>query len=325
MKRILAVLLAVLLGMGMFIQVSAAEHASTDALTALLRRWGNNISVYYENINTGFVFRHNATRQYFGASVSKAVLGLMIAQMADRGEVNLNHTLALRESHRVGGIGTIQHNFYVGRRFTVRELLRLMPTISDNVATLVLTDFVGINNYRNFVRSLGGNPALVRDRVMNSQLTANEVGLFARAIHHYLESGSRHSAELRSHLRGNQFMLLGHLGAAYPMASRTGWTRDVGGSAGVVHDMAIVYAPGNPFILVVMTANRRHYMDWRNTGHNAQNFRDFNEILRAFEQFNRGLQQQSSAGDVLLSPFRATRDVLQQAIDVPRRWLRAFE
>jgi hypothetical protein len=82
-------------------------------------------------------------------------------------------------------------------------------------------------------------------------------------------------------------MILGEFGSSYPLASKSGWTRDIGGSTEVVHDMAIVFAPNNPFILVVMSANRRHYMDWVNAGHNARNFRDFNEILHAFERYNR--------------------------------------
>ncbi|MCL2194669.1 MAG: class A beta-lactamase-related serine hydrolase [Oscillospiraceae bacterium] len=280
--------------------------------------------MYYENLNTGFVFRHNATRQYFGASLSKAVLALMIFQMAERGEVNLNHTLVFQERHRNWGSGIINSRYPVGTRFTIRRLVALNLYQSDNVATLMLRDFVGINNYRNFVRSLGDNPALVGDRIMNSTLTANEAGNFARAIHRYIASNSRYSAEFRRHLLNNQFPFLSRLGSSYPVASKTGWTEHgaSGNFLGVWHDMAIVYVPDNPFILVVMSAGRRQGHSGQD---NPQNFRDFNEILRAFEQFNRTLQQQSSAGDVLLSPFRAARDVLQQAIDVPRRWLRAFE
>ena len=62
----------------------------THELDNLLSRFGNDLSVYFENLETGFVYRYNADRVYFSASVPKASFALYIYQKAERGETDLD-------------------------------------------------------------------------------------------------------------------------------------------------------------------------------------------------------------------------------------------
>jgi len=248
--------------------VNLAAPPSTAHFDAMLRRFGNNIAVYFENLETGFVYTHNANRTFFGASVSKAVYALYIYEKAERGEVDLNSTITFTNADFVGGSGVIRHRYSVGRTFTLREILGLNLYESDNIATLMLRRVHGIAGYRQFVAELGGNTAFIGDRIMNGNLNANEAGRFARAIFNYIESGGRYSEEFRGHLLNNQFPFIV---SDYPVASKTGWT-----APSAWHDMAIVYAP-SPYILVILSARD----GWRD-----QDFRDFEEISMAFQQFN---------------------------------------
>jgi len=126
----------------------------------------------------------------------------------------------------------------------------------------------GTQGYRQFVRDLGADSGRVRDRVFNSNLTANDVGIFARAIHEYIETGSSYSAEFQAALLDNQYPFIV---SDYPVASKTGWTRP-----SAWHDMAIVYAP-SPFSLAILSARN---------GWTAQDYRDFYDISMAFQRFN---------------------------------------
>ena len=253
-----------------------------EELNNLLSRFGNNISVYYRNIDHDFAYRYNAGRVYFGASVSKAVLALMIYQMAERDEVSLDTLLTFESRHQNWGSGIIQRNYPVGTRFTLRRLLELNLVVSDNVATLILRDFIGgevngLRQYRDFVTGIGGNPDLARSRIMDSSLTANQAGIFAMAIHEYLVSGGRYSEEFRQHLLGNQFPFLTlQVDVHPPTASKTGWS----GPHTVWHDMTIVYAD-SPFILAVLSTGRAA----TSTG-NQRDRNDFELIYRTFLEWN---------------------------------------
>jgi len=240
----------------------------THDLHAALARFDSNLSIYYENLATGFVFRHNADRVYFGASLSKASFALHIYQMAERGEVDLGVAITFTAADQNWGSGIIQNRYALGTRFTIGELLRLNLSYSDNVATLMLVRHFGIAGYRQFVADLGADPARVCGRVMDSDLTANEVGIFARAIHDYIESGGIYSEVFQGHLLNNQFPFIV---SSYPVASKTGWT-----TPRAWHDMAIVYAP-SPYILVIMSARE---------GWTTRDYQDFAEISMVFENFN---------------------------------------
>ena len=240
---------------------------STEPLDELLRRFPNT-AVFYKNIETGFTYRWNADRVFFGASVSKAPFALYIYQRAESGEFDLDRPITFTRQDWHGGSGIIRHRYAIGRALTTRRVLELNLYESDNTATNMLRRTFGISGYRQFVADLGGNPSLINYRIFNSRLTANEVGRFAVAIWDYIESDGRYSEEFRNALLNNQFPFIT---SNYPMASKTGWTAPI-----AWHDMAIIYAP-SPYILVIMTER---------PGHTARDRQAFYEISRAFERFN---------------------------------------
>jgi len=238
----------------------------SNELDYALRRFGNAISVYYENIDTGHVYVHNAERVYFSASVPKAMLALYIYQKAERGETCLDSVHTYTQADHVGGSGVIIHEHGIGTTFTQGELLRLNLSESDNIATNILRRIHGLEGYREFVAGFGGNQGFIGSTIMNGSLTANEAGLYAREIYSYIESGGRYSDEFKTHLLNNQFPFIV---SDYPVASKTGWTQSV------QHDMAIVYAPSK-YILVILTDRNRFNLSES----------DFAEISMAFQYFN---------------------------------------
>ena len=199
----------------------------TQPLEQMLNRHGNRVSIYFQNLETGFTFRHNADRIYASASVPKAPFAMYIFEKADRGETDLNRTL----------------RFTTGRFLTQHELLRRMLVYSCNDSTHVLRNFHGAAGYRAWAESIGNNPAWVANTIMGSRLTIDETARFAHAIYHYIESDAEHSDVFRTHLLNNQFPFIV---SDYPIASKTGWLR------ALLHDMAIVYAD-SPYILVVLS------------------------------------------------------------------------
>lgn len=206
-----------------------------------------HMAVYYHNINTGFVFEHNPNRQYFAASLTKAVYALYIYQKADLGLTNLNDTHIFLEDYYTGGSGIIRHNHSIGEAFTQGQLLGYNITLSDNVAIRMLRSIHGLYGFYDFVEALGGSPGLMHN-ITYSRTTAREAGLFAMAIYSYIEGGNTYSRQFLDHLLNNHYPFIL---SSYPVASKTGWWHDFGGAW---HDMSIVYAP-SPFVLVVLSNN----------------------------------------------------------------------
>ncbi|MCL2563210.1 MAG: serine hydrolase [Oscillospiraceae bacterium] len=267
----------ILAQVGTWLQISTREGPRwidldftppTQELTALLGRHGNRLSVYFENLETGFVFRHNAERVYVSASVPKAAFSLYIFEKAERGETDLGTQLTFTSADFTRWYSEMSRNYRIGTTFSQLDLLRYNVSWSDNAATDILRRHHGLNGYRQFLEDIGGNRNFVGSRIVNSQLTANEAGLHAREIFRYLESDGRFSETFLEQLLNNQFPFIV---SDYPVASKSGWT-----PPSAWHDMAIVYAP-SPYILVILSAR---------SGWTAADYRDFAEISMAFQAFN---------------------------------------
>jgi len=258
-------------------RVNIAEEELEDScgeidfspIVQVLERYASDVAIYFENLESGCTFEHNAQEEFFAASLKKAPFALWIYQKAELGIVNLEERLVFTEEVFAGGSGVIRLNYEFGATFSVEELLGLNLYESDNVATRMLHQRFSQDAYVRFVENIGGRRELIGD-ILGSLITANEAGLFAREIYEYITSGSSYSQIFRQQLLNNQHQFIM---ADYPIASKTGWYRHYGGAW---HDMAIIFAP-SPFTLVILSSDK--------TG-TAEDFNVFQAITDAFIQFN---------------------------------------
>ena len=220
----------------------------TVELEELLVQFSTDVSVHFENMETGFVYQYNGQRIYPSASVTKAVYGLYIFQQAEQGLIDLDEMY-----------------IYI---FSIREILRMGISESNDSAIIMLVEAFGLEGYIDFVEELGGNIWHVGEVVMDSQLSVLETGIFARAIFEYLEGGKTYSEEFRNQLLDNQFPFIV---SDYPVASKSGWYPPY-----AWHDLAIIYAP-SPYALVILS---------HRTGWMEQDYEDFRQISMAFQEFN---------------------------------------
>jgi len=231
-------------------------------------QFGGSVSVYYENLASGFVFRHYAERVFFGASATKQPFALYIYHKAAAGNTNLNSVLNYQEGDYWGGSGVIQHRYEVGTAFTQRRLLHLMLVPSDNIATRMLRRAHGLNGFRAFVEEIGGNPGFVQN-LTYSHLSAEEAGLFMRVTFEFFENGGSYADELRLNMLQNRYPFII---SDHPVASKSGWAYNFGGA---YHDMAIVFAD-SPYTLSILS----------NRSGTAADRRAYHEISMFFQEFN---------------------------------------
>jgi len=222
-------------------------------LEEFMQQFGGTLSVFYENMATGFIFRHNADRVYFGASATKAPFALYIYLKAERGETSMDNQITYTGADFWGGSGVIRHRYQIGATFTQKRLLELMLAPSDNIATRMLRRTHGYYSYREFVAGIGANPDHVQN-ITYSHLTANDAGIFMRETFRYIESGGNYSQHLRDNLLANRYAFII---SDYPVASKSGWAANHGAAW---HDMAIIYAP-SPYTLSLLSSRAGNATD----------------------------------------------------------------
>lgn len=228
---------------------------STRGLENFMRQFGDNISVYYENLATGFTFRHNAEQVFFGASATKVNFALYIYHKAELGKTCLNSVHFYTAGDYWGGSGVIRQRYNVGASFTQRELLHLMLSPSDNIATRILRRVHGLEGFREFIESIGGNTHFIQTLTF-SYLSADEAGLIMREIYRFIAAGGTYSHEFKANLLANRYPFII---SDHPVGSKSGWASNFGRA---YHDMAIVFAP-SPYVLTILSNKVGTYSDRR--------------------------------------------------------------
>ncbi len=128
----------------------------------LERESGGRLAFVLHDLLTDERVRYRADEQVPTASVIKLPILVHIALAAGAGQLDWSAQLALTDAVKVPGTGILKE-LSAGLTLSVRDLCVLMTALSDNTATNMLIDHVGIEAVNARMRSLGlANTRLLR-------------------------------------------------------------------------------------------------------------------------------------------------------------------
>ncbi len=102
-----------------------------------------HVAVFAKNLTTGESISLNAQTPVQTASVIKLPLMLEAFEQVKAGKLNLSQPVVLTKENQVGGSG-ILYLLDPGLRLTLKDVISLMMTLSDNTATNMAIDVVGL-------------------------------------------------------------------------------------------------------------------------------------------------------------------------------------
>ncbi len=201
----------------------------------------------------------NAEEVFPAASVIKLTILWELFRRVEEGDFSLQKEIELLEEHKVGGFGILKE-MHSGLRPSLKDLATLMIVLSDNVATNLLMDLLGMENINGTAAKLGLKGTSLQRKMMDAEAKVRGLDNFtspgdiALLLRHYLEgpelSSFSREAMLDMLLRqqcNNKLPL--RMPEGTPLAHKTG---DLPGTE---HDAGILLLPERPIIIVVMTKN----------------------------------------------------------------------
>jgi beta-lactamase class A len=132
------------------VQTDRGVHESIAAIAAPL---GGTVGVAARNLASGAEAHVNADDLFPMASCFKVPVMVEVLRQVDAGALRLDDRLTLTEADKSPG-STLIH-CHEGLRPSVRDLLYLMITLSDNTATDMLWRLVGLASVNETMRGLG--------------------------------------------------------------------------------------------------------------------------------------------------------------------------
>lgn len=212
---------------------------------------------------SGARFSHNGTRRFTAASTMKIPVMVELFRRIDQGRESLAHVHVLREDDKVGGSGVIKE-LHAGIALTVADLAYLMMAISDNSATNILIDRVGMAETNALMKALGMENSCLGRKVRGRPPIAGETenlavpdeyaGLMAALFDDRAASPAACAAMIALlEKQTNDRRIARHLprpGASGGEA-RPRWGTKTGSLSGVVNDVGFIMTPQGPLLLAV--------------------------------------------------------------------------
>jgi D-alanyl-D-alanine carboxypeptidase (penicillin-binding protein 5/6) len=247
-----------------------------DRLNPLVRAHEGQVAVAVRHLKTNETFRHNADEPMPTASLIKLPVMVEAYRQAAETGLDLDQKLTLTAADKVPGSGVLTTHFSPGATISLRDAIRLMIAYSDNTATNLVLQKIGLPATNVTMEKLGLPHTKVHSYVfrressilperskefgLGSTSAGEMVGLLAKLQARELMS-TEACEEMLAHLRTCEDRRIPKL-----LPAGTKVAHKTGSVAAVRTAAAIIETPSGPIALCVLTKDNK---DQRWTDENA--------------------------------------------------------
>jgi beta-lactamase class A len=154
----------------------AADPTVSDGLEArlapLAKSHKGKVSFAVKNLETGESYYLSADEAMPTASLIKIAVMIETYQQAQEDRVKLTDRVLLRAADKVPGSGILTDHFSDGAGFSLRDAVRLMIAYSDNTATNLVLDRVGIKSVNQRMEAWGFPNTRINAKVFRGSTTS---------------------------------------------------------------------------------------------------------------------------------------------------------
>jgi beta-lactamase class A len=214
--------------------------------------------VYVRDLEGDFGYGVRPDEEFFTASTIKLPVMVAVYRKVDEGELSYSQMIEIKEEDWAAGAGWLQWE-RAGTRQTVGDLLLLMMTQSDNVATNALVRTVGGADHINEVaRSLGAENTLLYQKVsseraaipqLDNRSTPRDMATMLQKIADGEAASEKSCGYMIDLMDLNEldWWLDAGLPANVYAANKAGWLYEV------YDDVGIVKAGDRPYVVAIMS------------------------------------------------------------------------
>lgn len=217
---------------------------------------GGVVGVTITDLKTDESFSVNGDIVFTQASAIKLPVLVELFRQVEEGRYSLNEMVTLRPDDIVPGSGVLQQLTPGSVRMTLGDVATLMVTVSDNTATNMIIDRVGMDNVNATMSGLGLSHTKLQRKMMDTEAWI--------ADRENLSTPNEQAQLLELIYRGDVLSLASRKEILHiltiPKSSRirsllppgTRVAHKTGTVSGVVVDVGIVYLEERPFIVAAM-------------------------------------------------------------------------
>jgi beta-lactamase class A len=141
-------------------------------LAPLIKAHRGQVAVGVRHLESGESYFHNGDAVMPTASLIKVAVLIEAYLQADEGKVALSDRVSLHDSDKVPGSGILTYHFSEGTTLPLRDCCRLMTALSDNTATNLVLDRVGIASVNKRMASWGLDQTRINAKVFRGSVSS---------------------------------------------------------------------------------------------------------------------------------------------------------
>ncbi|MGB6875624.1 MAG: serine hydrolase [Candidatus Acidiferrales bacterium] len=266
------------------LQADLSAKLSSD-LNRVAASYDGVMGIFVKDLTSGETFAVNADTVFPQASSIKIPILIELMRQAQAGKLNLAERVEIHRAALVGGSGVLQFFSEGGSAVSLRDLAVLMVVLSDNSATNLIIDLVGMDNVNSMLAGLGLNQTVLARKMID---------IAAEQADRENRSTPRQMATLVESLNAGKLLDAEHTKMVleileYPKDSplRAGVPPAItlaekpGSLNGAQCDSGVVLLEGRPYVISVMTALNQGSGDPAITNVSARVFSYFDRLAHA--------------------------------------------
>ena len=138
----------------------------------IISQMEGSVCINFYDLNKNNVFSINGDKKVLSASMIKLLILAELMKKISENKFSLSDTIMIADSMKTGGDGVLKE-LNTGHHFTLKELATLMIIVSDNQATNILIDFLGMENINRLGKELRLKKTFLGRKMMDIEARKN--------------------------------------------------------------------------------------------------------------------------------------------------------
>ncbi|MBP87094.1 MAG: hypothetical protein CMJ64_10320 [Planctomycetaceae bacterium] len=237
-------------------------------LRPLIANHEGDVAVAIRHLETGEAFQHDGGKVMPTASLIKFPVMVEAYRQSTTGEADLDSMIELRDEDRVPGSGILTNHFSSGARLSLRDAIRLMIVYSDNTATNLVLDRIGLKSTADTMQTLGFLDTKIHAKVFRRDTSlypqrsskyglGSTTAIEAVRLYELLHKRRLITAEASDAMLDHLLHCDDRRKLAAMLPTGTEIAHKGGAVSRVRCDAGIIYSPSGPIAICVLTANNQ--------------------------------------------------------------------
>jgi D-alanyl-D-alanine carboxypeptidase (penicillin-binding protein 5/6) len=249
-------------------QKDESKKSLEHVLLPAIQQHRGDVAVAVKHLKTGESYEYQADHTMPTASLIKFPVMAAAYDAVEKGKLSLEDNIELKADDKVQGSGILTEHFSPGTTISLRDAVHLMIVFSDNTATNLVIDKIGLPATNEYTAALGCSETRINAKVFRADTSiaperSKQFGLGSTAARDMIKLCELlHARKLVSHNASEK--MLAHL---FACADKQKVPRSLPEGTRVAHktgsvsqtrtDAGIMETPGGPIAFCILTTNNK--------------------------------------------------------------------